>query len=201
MPKQQPLLTLSAACTAICSNNSSAIAMLSAHQLACSLHHLTREYARKARIRNYTCRVHQINTSISQHFANECHTLDLIRPGYYLQVYPSWWGHHAPQQVPQQIRGIDHQPRPAPRLAYSVKQQPQAGKPLHSNDLVTAAYLDVPSSGYTAGRPVSAARRALTWKGAADKPTADSPSAQTGEGKENHSGAQQRWLVIVCLAS
>ena len=91
------------------------------------------------------------------------------------------------------MKGSEQQPRPRPppRLAYSVKQEPEVCKPLHSNDLVTGAYLDVPSSGYAAAQPVPAARRALTWKGPADKPTADSPSAQTREGKENTSGAHQ----------
>ena len=76
-----------------------------------------------------------------------------------------------------------------------MKQEPELGKPLHSNDLVTAAYLDVASSGYTAAQPVSAVRRGLTWKGPADKPTADSPSAQTREGKENTLGAHQNRVV------
>ena len=80
-----------------------------------------------------------------------------------------------------------------------MKQEPELGKPLHSNDLVTAAYLDVPSSGYAAAQPVSTARRALTWKGPEDKPTADSPSAQTRKGKENTSGAPQNWVVVYVL--
>lgn len=83
-----------------------------------------------------------------------------------------------------------------------MKQQPQAGKPLHGNDLVTAAYLDVPGSGYAAARPVSAATRALAWSGPEDKPAADSTSVQTREGKENSSGAQQTlaWCSFVWLA-
>ncbi|KAG2440036.1 hypothetical protein HXX76_004153 [Chlamydomonas incerta] len=72
--------------------------------------------------------------------------------------YPAWWGDAAdwangggegePQWVPgPRSRSAPRPGRRAPRLAYSVQADPDKA-PLWGNDLVTARYLDVPSSGY-----------------------------------------------------
>ena len=91
-----------------------------------------------------------------------------------MQVYPSWWGDHLPQPaaLSHQVQGSIQQPRPPPRLAYAVHHQPEADMLLHSNDLITAVYLDIPSSGYGAAQTSSAAKRALVWEGQAHHATA-----------------------------
>ena len=104
-----------------------------------------------------------------------------------LQVYPSWWGHQEPPPLSQHPKRPEQQRRPPPRLAYSMQQAPDPGMPLHSNDLITAAYLDVPSSGYGTAQKASAAKRALTWEGSAHQ--ANGPEAQATVGKENVAGA------------
>ena len=105
-----------------------------------------------------------------------------------VQVYPSWWGHHHDQSQPhaEQDRGSKPQPRPVPRLAYSVPQQPEQDLPLYRNDLITAAYLDVPSSGYAAVNTAPTAKRALNWEESAL--STDSCAGQVLSGKENTTG-------------
>ena len=104
-----------------------------------------------------------------------------------LQVNPSWWGHQEPQPHSRQPKYPEQQPQPPPRLAYSIQLAANPELPLHSNDLITAAYLDIPSSGYGAAQKESAAKRALTWKGPAHQ--ASGPPAQATTGKENIAGA------------
>ncbi|KAG2495296.1 hypothetical protein HYH03_006568 [Edaphochlamys debaryana] len=74
--------------------------------------------------------------------------------------YPSWWGDgvawgdEAGAGSPgPRSRSAPRPARPPPRLAYSVQLEP-AQPPIWRNDLVTARYLDIPSSGY--GRPADA---------------------------------------------
>ncbi|PNW84506.1 hypothetical protein CHLRE_03g146227v5 [Chlamydomonas reinhardtii] len=77
--------------------------------------------------------------------------------------YPAWWGDAVgwasgggegePQWVPgPRSRSAPRPGRRAPRLAYSV-QADQDKPPLWRDDLVTARYLDVPSSGYGRNSP------------------------------------------------
>ncbi|KAG2454799.1 hypothetical protein HYH02_000632 [Chlamydomonas schloesseri] len=73
--------------------------------------------------------------------------------------YPAWWGdatdwaangaEGGPQWVPgPRSRSAPRPGRRPPRLAYSVQADQDNKSPLWRNDLVTARYLDVPSSGY-----------------------------------------------------
>ncbi|KXZ43389.1 hypothetical protein GPECTOR_92g612 [Gonium pectorale] len=68
-------------------------------------------------------------------------------------VYPAWWGDGAEWSsdgegaAPGRSRSAPRPGRRPPRLAYSVQLEP--GQPIWQNDLVTARYLDVPSSGYS----------------------------------------------------
>ena len=94
-----------------------------------------------------------------------------------LQIYPRWWGDS--EATEQQVNQSNcHQSCAAPRLAYSMQGKAEASAPLHKNDLITAAYLDVPSSGYGARGSDPAAKRALTWE----------TGSTQASGKENKTG-------------
>ncbi|GBF91618.1 hypothetical protein Rsub_04358 [Raphidocelis subcapitata] len=67
-------------------------------------------------------------------------------------IYPEWWGDPVPKPAPPPA--APPPPRPQPRLAYSAPQQENRPQ-ICRDDLVTAEYLAVPSSGY--GRPAAAA--------------------------------------------
>lgn len=75
-------------------------------------------------------------------------------------MYPEWWGDGECVEVGAKPRP---QNRPAPRLAYGAATKPPPQKVPVEDDLVTAAYLGVPSSGYgkTKTKPVSHAKEAI----------------------------------------
>eukprot|EP00873_Tetraselmis_striata_P020266 jgi/Tetstr1/440530/TSEL_028853.t1 len=76
------------------------------------------------------------------------------------RMYPDWWGDGECVEVGAKPRP---QNRPAPRLAYGAATKPPPQKVPVEDDLVTAAYLGVPSSGYgkTKTKPVSHAKEAI----------------------------------------
>ena len=68
-------------------------------------------------------------------------------------------------------------------------QQPVRGDPpLHSNDLITTNYLEVPSSGYCVQHRAQPARRAVVWKQSEGTDVRMPCDAQLESGKENHAG-------------
>ncbi|KAL0018426.1 hypothetical protein WJX77_003086 [Trebouxia sp. C0004] len=107
-------------------------------------------------------------------------------------IYPSWWGEHSMQPPSQPSKGPEQQPRPPPRLAYSMQQEVREEPPLHSDDLITTNYLEVPSSGYCAQHRAQPARRTLVWEESGGKDVSTSCDAQLESGKENHAGQVQR---------
>ena len=98
-------------------------------------------------------------------------------------------------QLPgQPPKGPEQQPRPPPRLAYSMQQEVRGDPPLHRNDLITTDYLEVPSSGYCAQHSAQPARRALVWEQSEGKDVSTLCDAQLESAKENYSG-----MHLVCL--
>ena len=118
-----------------------------------------------------------------------------------LQIYPSWWGEHQNQLASQHDKGPEQQPRPPPRLAYSLHQKPKGGLPLHSNDLITTEYLDVPSSGYGSVCGPRPAGQALVWEGSEGTTRPMPGVTQPILGKENSAGSSLVLLRYVqeCL--
>ncbi len=113
------------------------------------------------------------------------------------QIYPSWWGEHPTQPPCQPVKGPEQQPRPPPRLAYSMQQGVKGDPPLHSNDLITTNYLEVPSSGYGVHHTAQPARRALVWEQSEGKDVSTPCDAQLESGKENHAGMHLVHLELV----
>ena len=87
-----------------------------------------------------------------------------------------------PPKVPEQ------QPRPPPRLAYSMQHEVKGDPPLYNNDLITTNYLEVPSSGYGVQSTAQPARPALVWEQSEGKDVSTLCDAQLESGKENHAG-------------
>lgn len=70
-------------------------------------------------------------------------------------IYPGWWPDDHVTEATNRARGMPkpkHKPRAGPRLSYSLKGKNGTEKNnVLENDLITEAYINVPSSGYTAG--------------------------------------------------
>ena len=69
-----------------------------------------------------------------------------------------------------------------------MQQEVRGDPPLHSNDLITTNYLEVPSSGYCVQHRAQPARRALVWEESEGKDVSTPWDAQLESGKENHAG-------------
>jgi hypothetical protein len=68
-------------------------------------------------------------------------------------IYPGWWPDDHVTEATNRARGIPkpkHKSRSGPRLSYSLKGENEK-KNVLQNDLVTEAYINVPSSGYMDG--------------------------------------------------
>ena len=88
------------------------------------------------------------------------------------------------------MKGCEQQPRSLPRLAYSVQEKTKEGPPLYSNDLVTAAFLEVPSSRYGLPYTAPAAKRTLIWEGPLCSSSSKPCHMHSKPGKENSGGAE-----------
>ena len=77
-------------------------------------------------------------------------------------IYPGWWPDDHVTEATNRARGMPKpkaKQRVGPRLSYSLKGANE-NENILTNDLVTEAYIDVPSSGYRAGyKPLKGTKR------------------------------------------
>ena len=78
-----------------------------------------------------------------------------------------------------------------------MQQGVRGDPPLHSNDLITTNYLEVPSSGYGVQHTAQPARRPPVWEQSEGKHVSTPCDAQLESGKENQAGMHHVHLKLV----